>query len=193
MIIEKLNTNIWEQDFFWNSICDLFLFSLKVFVFSLKLFVWRSFWCCLCVVLSVWNISLLLIQPSLLILLYFCLALLLLSEKFRLWRESSFYIRSVSRYEVKTEKRDFWKTWSNFKHDQILSNLWWHFGDEQAFFYELMCLKHFTKYLNSERDLGLSLVSSSFLECGFWSCLGLIIIDHIARTPRFSHNPWWFF
>ena len=114
MIIEKLNTNIWEQDFFWNSIFDLFLFSLKVFVFSLGLFVWRSFWSCLCVVLSVWDISLLLIQPSLLILLYFCLALLLLSEKFRLWRESSFYIRSVSRYDVKIEKRVFKKEWFKF-------------------------------------------------------------------------------
>ena len=86
---------------------ELNIWSLPVLAkktkFSLELFVWRSFWCCLCVVLSVWDISLLWIQPSLLILLYFCLALLLLSEKFRLWRESSFYIRSVSRYDVKIE------------------------------------------------------------------------------------------
>ena len=176
---------------------ELNIWSLRVLAkktkFSLELFVWRSFWCCLCVVLSVWNISLLLIQPSLLILLYFCLALLLLSEN-SAYEENLRFIFVVSRDMMwKLKKRDFWKTWSNFKHDQMLSNPRWHFGDERAFFYELMCLKPFTKYLNSAGDLGLSLVSSSFLECGFWSCLGLIIIDHIARTPRFSHNPWSFF
>ena len=184
MIIEKLNTNIWEQDFFWNSIFDLFLFSLKVFVFSLGLFVWRSFWSCLCVVLSVWDISLLLIQPSLLILLYFCLAFLLLSENFA-YEENLRFICVVSRDMMWKLKNVFSKK-NDLNSTQSMMTLWW---SASIFLWD-------TVFTARHRISEFRTWPRSFSSLFFFSWAWILVLswsyDHIARTPRFSHNPWWF-
>ena len=168
-----LELNIWSLPVLAKSVCVLV--GVVCVAFFLELFVCRSF----CVRYfssfnSTFTFNIVIFLP--------CSSS---SEwKFRLWRESSFYIRSVSRYDVKIEN-----VFSK-KYDLIFTSIY------DAFFRSLSIFWWDTVFTARHLISEFRTWPRSFSSLFFFSWAWILVLswsyDHIARTLRCSHNPWWF-